>query len=330
MNTMEIPRKYDRVIVYRITQDCNMRCRFCSYSCDVKRKRDSAEPELIGSFSEVLGEYRRLTGKNILVSWIGGEPLLYKDIIPLSKRLHSLGICVSATTNGTLLSESIIRDICGLFSEIVISLDSFKDCNDDVRQLSGHFSMVSEKIRLLNRIRSETGSGVKIKVNTILMRRNIADFERFCQYLAELGVDEITFNRLGGYDRPEFFGENRLLYSQSEKFAAELQSIKERLAERGLVIHGSKKYMERFMTAAQDIPSPIEECSPGSYFWFINENGFISPCSYTSYEYMYDLRKINCPADIDRVEEYFREMRRSCRSKWCDDCFCTQVYDKFE
>ncbi|MCI7766405.1 MAG: radical SAM protein [Oscillospiraceae bacterium] len=330
MISMDIPRKFDRVIVYRITQDCNMRCRFCSYSCDVMRKRDSADPRLIQCFSGTLGDYKRVTGKNILVSWIGGEPFLYGDIIPLSRMLRSNGICVSATTNGTLLSESIIRDICGLFSEIVISLDSFEACNDDVRQLAGHFSMVSDKIRLLDRIRRETGSGLKIKVNTILMRRNISDFESFCQFLAGLGVDEVTFNRLGGYDRPDFFGDNRLLYSQSERFANEFRGIKERLSEQGLIIHGSGKYMERFLSAARDIPSPVEECDPGSYFWFINENGFISPCSYTSYEYMFDLRDINCPADFDRAEAHFRNMRSCCRSKWCDDCFCTQVYDKFE
>ena len=33
----------DRVIVWRITQDCNMRCRFCSYSCEVARQRDDAD-----------------------------------------------------------------------------------------------------------------------------------------------------------------------------------------------------------------------------------------------------------------------------------------------
>lgn len=162
------------------------------------------------------------------------------------------------------------------------------------------------------------------------MRRNIADFERFCDFLVELGVDEVTFNRLGGYDRPEFFDDNRLLFEQSKEFSEKLPALKSAFAKKGLVIHGSKKYMERFMTAALDQSNPIEECDPASWFWFVNENGYISPCSYTTYEYKYALGDVKAVEDFDKVEQYFRKQRKVCRSKWCDDCFCTQVYDKFE
>lgn len=320
----------DRVIVWRITQDCNLRCRFCSYSCDVERKRDNADAEEIREFIKVLGNYKKQTAENLLVSWIGGEPFLCKEIMDYSKELHNRGIAVSATTNGVPLNEKILAEVAAYFKEIVFSIDSFEECDDDVRQCKGHFETVCEKIRMLDRIRKEQGSPVQIKVNTILMRRNIADFEKFCDFLAELGVDELTFNRLGGYDRPEFFGDNRLLYEQSKKFAEELPVLKEKFGAKGLVIHGSKKYMERFMSAALDQPNPIEECDPGSWFWFVNENGFISPCSYTTYEYKYDIKKVKTVEDFEKVEKYFREQRRTCRSKWCDDCFCTQVYDKFE
>ncbi|MGN1108916.1 MAG: radical SAM protein [Oscillospiraceae bacterium] len=322
--------KKERVIVWRVTQSCDLKCKFCSYSRDVERQRDDADSELIRSFSEVLGEYRKQTGDEVLVSWIGGEPFLRSDLLEHSERLHGLGIKVSATTNGVPLTEEKLRRIDGCFSEIVFSLDSFKECDDEVRGFDGHFDMVCGRIRELDKIRRSSGSGLKIKVNTILMRRNIADFERFCELLQSLGVDEVTFNRLGGYDRPEFFGDNRLLFEQSRDFAEKLPSLKRRFAEKGLVIHGSEKYMERFMYAALDKPMPVEECDPGAWFWFVNENGYISPCSYTSYEYKFPLRDIKCAADFDRAEQYFREQRRCARSKWCDDCFCTQVYDKFE
>lgn len=319
-----------RVIVWRITQSCDSKCKFCSYSREVERRRDDADAALIRSFSEVLGEYKKQTGDEVLVSWIGGEPFLRADLLEHSERLHELGIKVSATTNGIPLNEEKLRRIDACFCEIVFSLDSFRECNDDVRGLSGHFDLVCKRIRELDRIRRESGSGLKIKVNTILMRRNIADFERFCEMLSGLGVDEVTFNRLGGYDRPEFFGDNRLLFDQSKVFAEQLPALKRRFAEKGLVIHGSAKYMERFMYAALDKPMPVEECNPGAWFWFVNENGFVSPCSYTSYEYKFPLSEVRCADDFDRAERFFRERRRCARSKWCSDCFCTQVYDKFE
>jgi len=321
--------KNERVIVWRITQDCNSGCKFCSYARDVDRKRENADPAQIRDFIKILGEYKEKTKRDVLVSWIGGEPFLYRDIMELSKELASRNLGVSVTTNGVLLQEKDLTDISEYFTEIVFSIDSFEECNDEVRGLKGHFKRVSECIKRLNEIRLEKRSKLKIKVNTILMRGNIDDFKAFCLYLKQIGVDEVTFNRLGGFDRPEFYSDHSLLPEQSRAFCNDFTRLRSELEESGIVIHGSRKYMDRFLTAAENIPNPIEECDPGSWFWFINENGYISPCSYTTYEYMVPISDIKSWDTIDKVEERFRKFRETQRSKWCDDCFCTQVYDKF-
>lgn len=321
----------NRVIVWRITQDCNMRCRFCSYSNDIKRMRDNADEDEIKRLSKILGEYKKKSNDDILVSWIGGEPFLWMNIIPYSKALFDMGISVSTTTNGLLLGDKKLReDIIKYFKEMVVSIDSFEECNDDIRCCRGHFKTVSENIRALYDERKALNSDMKIKVNTILMRSNIDDFEAFCEYLTEIGVDEVTFNQLGGYDRPEFFDANRLLYNQVRELFEKLGDMKKRFAKKGLIIHGSDKYLERIVMTTKNMKNSVSECHPAEWFWFINENGFISPCSYTSYEYKFDTKDIKSADDIDNVERYYRELRKTNRSKWCDNCFCTQVYDKFE
>ena len=320
-----------RVIVWRITQSCNMKCRFCSYSTQVERLRSDADEREIERLCAVLGEYKRETGEEMLVSWIGGEPFLQKNLIAFSKTLHNSGIDVAATTNGLLLGDgNLRRGICENFSEIVFSLDSFRDCNDDVRQCPGHFDTVSENIRGLDKLRRETGSSLKIKVNTILMRRNASSFEEFCEYLRGIGVDEVTFNQLGGFDRPEFYGDNRLSEEQARELCERLPEMQKRFSEKGFIVRGSSKYLERILKTARGERISIGECMPAEWFWFINENGFISPCSYTSYEYKFDTKEIRSVGDFARAEEFFRLCRKNSRSKWCDDCYCTQVYDKFE
>ena len=168
---------------------------------------------------------------------------------------------------------------------------------------------------------------MKIKVNTILMRRNFPRFEEFCEYLCGLGVDEVTFNQLGGFDRPEFYEDNRLTAEQAERLCDDLPRLREKFAGRGLVLHGSERYLERILKTARGEKISISDCKTGDWFWFINENGFISPCSYTSYEHKFDIRSIKSVSDIARVGEFFGKCPRS---SWCDDCYCTQVYDKFE
>jgi len=321
----------DKVIVWRITQKCNMNCLFCSYSNEVERKRDTADSKEIMRFIKLLGEYRDKTKQKILISWIGGEPFLYSEIIPLSKELSEIyNINVSTTTNGLLLSSAPLRaDVLHYFSEIVFSLDGFSQCHDKIRQYPGHHDKVVENIRNLIRERASSNSALKVKVNTILLRENISSFRDFCQEIVGIGVDELTFNQLGGYDRPEFFQDNRLLPEQVEKFALELPLIQEAFSKAGLIIHGSLEYLNRFISSAENKKISIEECNPGKWFWFINENGYISPCSYTSYEYMLPLSSIQSVEDISNVETVFSELRHSNRSHWCDDCHCTQLFDKF-
>lgn len=321
-----------RVIVWRVTQTCNMRCRFCSYSTETQRLRSSADEAEIWRLCGVLADYVRKTGDEMLVSWIGGEPFLWENIIPFSERLYESGIQVSATTNGLPLGRADLRGgVVKAFSELVFSLDGFKECDDDVRQCAGHFEAVSENIRALCEMRrANPDSPLKIKVNTILMRQNAGSFEEFCEYLSGLGVDEVTFNRLGGFDRPEFYGENSLTVQQAEALCEKLPSIRRRFAEKGMTVHGSGKYLDRILSATRNEKNPVDECYPGAWFWFINENGFISPCSYTSYEYKFDTKEIKSAEDFSRAEDFFRICRGESRSKWCGDCYCTQVYDKFE
>ncbi len=320
-----------RVIVWRITQNCNMNCLFCSYSTQIERKRDIAKDEDVLNFINILGEYKRNTNDDVLVSWIGGEPLLWKPIIMFSKKLKSeFNIKVSTTTNGLMLDSKEIQDsLLNYYDEIVISLDGFKECNDKARNYNGHFDKVTTNILTLSKNKKEINSNLIIKVNTILMKENIEYFEDFCFKLLELGVNELTFNQLGGFDRPEFYPNNRLQKEQTEIFFEKFPNIKDKLSKSGLVIHGGDAYEERIKASTDNKKIEIEECNPGSWFWFINENGFISPCSYTTYEYMFDIKNIKDVYDIEKAEEFFREKRKTSLSKWCSDCHCTQVYNKF-
>lgn len=73
----------------------------------------------------------------------------------------------------------------------------------------------------------------------------------------------------------------------------------------------------------------MEDCGPGAWFWFVNESGLLSPCSYTSYQYALLLSSIQTVADVSAVEARLRAMREARRSPACADCHCTLVWDKF-
>lgn len=323
--------RYDRVIVWRITQKCNMNCLFCSCSNDVERKRDIADKANIIRMLRLLGQYSAQTGKKILIDWIGGEPFLYDGIFPISEEARKTGLFVSTTTNGLLLNTKERRDgVIKNFSEIVFSMDGFAFCSDRIRKYDGYFEAVNKAIADIVREKNARGVNLSVKVNTILLREDIDSFEPFCEYLAGLGVDGLTFNQLGGYDRPEFYQNNRLLSEQVQRFAQRLPDVRAKCSDMGLVIRGGGDYLDRIIASTGNEKIPISDCKPGSWFWFINENAFVSPCSYTTYEYMLPLETIRTTSDIEDMEARFRVMRETRRSCWCNDCHCTQNYSKFE
>jgi len=325
--------EYGRVIVWRITQRCNMNCLFCAYAQEVARLRDKADTVEIIRVLGVLREYKAQSQQKILMSWIGGEPFLCRDIFRLSALCKSYGIDVSATTNGLLLdTEEARSNVLQNFSEIVFSLDGFAACHDRIRQSQGAFATTSRAIARLCAQKASMGnigSALSVQVNTILLRENIGRFPAFCEYLASLGVNSLTFNPLGGFDRPEFYDDNRLLPEQVARFSQDLPRIKKECAARGLTIQGGKLYLERIRASAEDQKMPLEECQPGKWFWFINEHGFISPCSYTSREYRLPTNTLQTIHDIDHAKRAFREMRKCRRSHWCEDCRSTQNHEKF-
>ena len=320
-----------RVIVWRVTQDCNLNCQFCSYSQSLNRIRQNADPARVERFGGLLGAYSQLSGRKNLVSWIGGEPLLWPPQLDIARRfVREFGLDVSTTTNGmSLRSRKVAKRIVDDFSEIVISIDGLGDVNDWARQKPGLFEELRRNVGTLADLKAARGKALTLKVNTILMRNNIEHFEAFCELLLGWGVEELTFNQLGGYDRPEFFSDNRLLPSQVSRFIDALPGWKRRFEERGLTIHGSDAYLHRFQCSSLDQEIPVDDCAPGAWFWFVNENGLISPCSYTSYEYAVDIDSIRSPDDIDGVEALFRGMRSEKHSRFCGDCHCTQLFDKF-
>jgi radical SAM protein with 4Fe4S-binding SPASM domain len=162
------------------------------------------------------------------------------------------------------------------------------------------------------------------------MRQNVADFPALCSELANWGIAEITFNQLGGRDRPEFYPAHRLRPGDVDALEARLPAIRRRLSDFGAVVIGGDNYLKRIRASARDERNPVEDCKPGESFLFIDEAGRISPCSFTPLEYGLDVRTIRTAADLAALPARYRELRQTQRSTHCDDCLSTQVCDKFK
>jgi MoaA/NifB/PqqE/SkfB family radical SAM enzyme len=319
------------VVLWRITESCNLGCAFCAYDRALRRARHATDAQTVDGFGEVLAEYQRTTGVRVLVSWLGGEPLLWAPLAGVSEKYHSQhGLDLSLTTNGTRLDRSAVRTLLiRHYSEVTLSVDGFQPYHDAMRGRAGLFDALARSISQLAAEKRAAGSGPLLRVNVVLMRGNVGTFAPLCRELAGWGIEEISFNQLGGNDRPEFFPHNRLLPEQADEFAVRLPGLQMELAARGVTLRGSSEYLRRIAASSRDSRLSPADCAPGRDFLFIDERGRIAPCSFTTGDYGMPLAEMTGAGALMTLPARFAAQRRSRSARGCADCHSTQHFGKF-
>jgi MoaA/NifB/PqqE/SkfB family radical SAM enzyme len=318
------------IVLWRVTTRCNLSCAFCAYDRRLPFARTTSDPASIRRFLDVLADYQQARQDAVLVSWLGGEPLLLPELPDLTTHATSRGLRISATTNGTTLGSLVVRShLLDHYSELTISLDSPDERHDAIRVFPGLYHALRKNVSEISKTRRTGDHPLKLRVNTVLLRSTIERFPELACEIAAWGVDELTFNLLGGRDRPEYFSENRPLPAQFARFSEQLDDLRAEYAPHGLMITGSQSYVNRLASAVHDIPRPVADCGPGERFLFIDEMGSVSPCSFTSGTLAVPLEDLRNAADVISLSARFRHARCAFRPEVCDNCPSTQVFEKF-
>ena len=120
-----------------------------------------------------------------IVSICGGEPLMYKHIVPLTKGLiedqkRHVMICTNA-----ILLESFVKQVApSPYLSFNIHLDGMRETHDRVIDRQGHFDTCVKMIKLLKE------KGYRVQTNTTVFRETTAEeLEEMIKFLTCLGVD---------------------------------------------------------------------------------------------------------------------------------------------
>ena len=117
-------REFRPIAMINITNRCTLKCKHCFVYRD-GTPNTSAPKEM--STDVMIKEIKKYRGKYGIMRmvWMGGEPLLRKDVLKEGVKLFPQN---TITTNGTL-------PLLNLGSEIkwVVSLDGPEDINDEIR-----------------------------------------------------------------------------------------------------------------------------------------------------------------------------------------------------
>jgi len=115
-------------VVWDVTYACNLQCKHC-YATAGKPLPDELTTE---EALDAIDKFNKL-GVTI-ISFSGGEPLVRKDILELTRYASEKGIYVAIATNGTLITEKKAKEMrkSGV-SYLQISLDGTRETHDAFR-----------------------------------------------------------------------------------------------------------------------------------------------------------------------------------------------------
>ncbi|WP_009957990.1 radical SAM protein [Verrucomicrobium spinosum] len=331
MNPLASDSQDPLVVVWRVTERCNLRCPFCAYDARLERPRGVADPAEIRRFAAVLADWSQATGRPVLLSWLGGEPLLWKPLEALTRHCRDdLNLRLSTTTNGTTLHRAEVQaHLREYYTELTVSVDGPAALHDVLRGQAGLHDRLRTGVQALVRQKHLTGHGPLLRANVVLFRETVTAFPALCQSLADWRIEEITCNQLGGLDRPEYYPAHRLLPPQVDWLTARWPGWQQQLADQGVRLLGGAAYLHRLAMTAQGRHLPVADCQPGESFLFIDEAGRIAPCSYTPQAYGVPISALHTTGDLLSLPDRFRQLRRSHRAAACEDCHSTQVCAKF-
>ena len=328
--------KPERVVVWRVTEQCNLGCGFCAYDRGLKFPRIQADAAQVARAAQLLMQWSQTRGERLLLSWLGGEPLLVPWLLPLSAKLHavaqssSLDLALSLTTNGTRLVDASVRQaLLANFSEITVSIDAWGRAHEQLRGWAGGFQMLNESMQQLFSERMIQGSKMRVRINVVLMRNTIAEFPALCAKLSRWPISEISFNALGGRDRPDFYAKNALSAQDLDVFARTLPELRAQLAAKNIRLVGDENYLNRLKQIANRWAMPVRDCQPGQHFLFIDERGRMAPCHFSSDEYGLPLDAIQSLSNLDEALASFAVQQTQRPAGACADCLSTQVFGKF-
>ena len=214
------------VVVWNYTRSCNLHCIHCYAAAEDR----SYEGEL--NTEEALRVIDELADFHVpVILFSGGEPLYRKDFFTLAEHARQKGIRPTLSTNGTLITPEVARQIKAVgVGYVGISLDGIGDTNDRFRGMKGAYD------KALEGVRNCRAAGQRVGFRFTINRRNAEDIDRILDLMETEDVDRICFYHL-------VYSGRGAAIQKEDLTGLETRAVLDRIIERTLDFHrwGMKK-----------------------------------------------------------------------------------------
>ncbi|MDH5717130.1 MAG: radical SAM protein [Spirochaetia bacterium] len=185
----DIPRFHKNmppVIVWNITNECNMTCPHCYASAKLKKNNDELGTSEMYKIIDKLSDY----GIKIII-FSGGEPLLRDDVFNIIEYAAKKNIHCHLSSNGVLISKEKAQNLkkSGI-NYVGVSIDGLSDFNDSYRGMSGAF------LKALEGIKNAANAGLETGIRITLTDKNSAQLGDMLNLAIENNIHRFYLSHL--------------------------------------------------------------------------------------------------------------------------------------
>ena len=183
---------------FAITNICNAKCDFCGFAVDRFDPKQRRSVTLKEARDVIDIAVRNHIG---YLLFVGGEPLVHKDLRAMVRYAAERGIHPMICTNGSLWTEQNMRDFAsdGL-SSVIMSIDSHDVAKHEKNR---GLPEVCRKIKHANEVFAELGIQTTASVTASKL---IDDYDKLPEFLQHAGLQELHLQLsadLAGVELPE-------------------------------------------------------------------------------------------------------------------------------
>lgn len=163
-------------VQFELSKKCNLRCVHC-YIPDYSTKEDLRLSEIL----DLIEECANLGVINFDIT--GGEPFINKDINKILYYINKYGMKTTIFTNGTILTDRILETLRNVnIEKLKISIDGYDSASHDMVRGKGSYE------RTMTNIKKLLENGIRVEINTVLHKKNIAFSKKIIADLEALNI----------------------------------------------------------------------------------------------------------------------------------------------
>lgn len=200
-----------------LTNTCNFGCAYCVDGETVEHKTPQSQLTSAQLAEVIKNLHEKLDFDTIRLT--GGEPTLYRELIPLVRKLSKLNVPLKMTSNGFLLSKMAKQLADAGLESINISLDAIDEAVFEKMAKRKGLSQVLEGIE------SCLENGIQVKLNSVIMKGlNDSQVLPLFEYAKakEISIRYLELMRMGHLFSRKFddyfYSQNQILEAIARKY----------------------------------------------------------------------------------------------------------------